>query len=98
MGLRVAEIADRLKAPCEGQRDLEIFSAAPLESAGPADIAFVGTRKAASTADHSRAGCLLVTDDFPKGRTLIRVSDPRGAFARVMRFLYPPPSVIPGIH
>ena len=96
--MRVFEIASRLKADCEGERDLEITGVAPLELAGPADISFVGTRKAAAAAAQSRAGCLLVTGDFPKGRTLIRVSDPRGAFARVVRFLFPPPPITPGIH
>ncbi|HEY6392601.1 MAG TPA: UDP-3-O-(3-hydroxymyristoyl)glucosamine N-acyltransferase [Bryobacteraceae bacterium] len=96
--LRVAEIAGQLNAAWEGQGDLEITGVAPLESAGPNDIAFVGNRKAAASAAESRAGCLLVTEDFPKGRTLIRATDPRGAFARVVRLLFPPAAVVPGIH
>ncbi len=98
VGLSVAEIADRLKADWEGEGGVEIAGVAPLELAGPADVSFVGNRKAAAAAGKSRAGCLLVTNDFPKGRTLIRVSDPRGAFARVVHLLYPTPPVIPGIH
>jgi UDP-3-O-[3-hydroxymyristoyl] glucosamine N-acyltransferase len=58
----------------------------------------VGSRKAAASAAESNAGCLLVTADFPKGRTVIRVADPRAAFARVIRLLYPPVAVAPGIH
>ena len=69
-----------------------------LESAGPQEIAFVGNRKAAAEAAQSRAGCLLVTNDFPAGRTVIRVADPRGGFAGVIGLLYPRPSVIPGAH
>jgi len=46
----------------------------------------------------SGAGCLLVTADFPTGRTLIRVADPRGACAHVIGLLYPTPAVQPGIH
>src|SRR6266849_6826937 len=68
--LRVEEIAGQLKAAWEGQGDLEITGVAPLESAGASDIAFVGNRKAAANAAQSRAGCLLVTEDFPKARTL----------------------------
>jgi len=96
--LRVAEIAKQLNTGWEGQGDLEITGVAPLESAGSHDIAFAGNRKAAANAVESGAGCLLVTEDFPKGRTLIRVADPRGAFARVARLLFPPAAVIPGIH
>jgi UDP-3-O-[3-hydroxymyristoyl] glucosamine N-acyltransferase len=96
--LRVAEIAGRLNAVWEGLGDLEISGVAPLESAGSNDIAFVANRKAVANASDSRAGCLLVTEDFPKGRTLIRVADPRGAFAHVVRLLFPPAAIVPGIH
>ena len=96
--LRVEEIAGQLKAAWEGQGDLEITGVAPLESAGASDIAFVGNRKAVASAAHSRAGCLLVTEDFPQGRTLIRVADPRAAFAQVVRLLFPHAAVVPGIH
>lgn len=96
--MRVDEIARALNAPYEGSGDVEIFGAAALESAGSDEIAFVGNRKAAAQAAQSTAGCLLVTNDFPAGRTLIRVSDPRAGFATVIGLLYPPPPVIPGIH
>jgi len=96
--LRVIEIADHLKAVCEGEGSVEIQGVAPLDSASSHDLAFVGSRKAAASAAESNAGCLLVTADFPKGRTLIRVADPRAAFARVIGLLYPPVAVTPGIH
>src|SRR5260370_29965393 len=88
--LRVEEIAGQLKAAWEGQGDLEITGVAPLESAGASDIAFIGNRKSAANAAQSRAGCLLVTEDFPKRRTLIRVAEPRAALAQVERLLLPP--------
>ena len=96
--MRVTEIAERLNAQWEGDGDLEIAGVATLESAGPREAAFVGNRKAAAGAAQSKAGCLLVTPEFPKGRTLIRVPDPRGAFARLIGFLYPAVEVAPGIH
>jgi UDP-3-O-[3-hydroxymyristoyl] glucosamine N-acyltransferase len=96
--MRVSEIAGHLKAAWEGDGTLEISGAAPLESAAVHEIAFVGNRKAAALAADSRAGCLLVTDDFPKGRTVIRVTEPRAAFARTIALLYPPRPVTPGVH
>jgi UDP-3-O-[3-hydroxymyristoyl] glucosamine N-acyltransferase len=96
--LRVTEIAGELKAAWEGDGGLDITGVAPLESAGPREMAFVGNRKAAAGAHLSSAGCVLVTPDFPKGRTLIRVADPRGACARVIQLLHPLPSVKPGVH
>src|SRR5579862_7254661 len=96
--LHVTKIAAHLKAVPEGGADPDITGAAPLESAGPDDISFVGNRKAAALAAESRAGCLLVPPDFPIGRTLIRVADPRAAFAAVIGLLCPPVPVKPGIH
>lgn len=92
------EIAQRLHAKCEGEVGLEITGATALESAGAGEISFVGNRKAAAQAAQSQAGCLLVTYDFPAGRTLIRVSDPRASFATVIGLLHPPATVVPGIH
>jgi len=97
-GMRVDEIARHLNATLEGAGDIDITSAATLESAGPQDIAFVGHRKDAAQADQSLAGCLLVSNEFPAGRTLIRVADPRGSLAIVIGLLYPPPAIIAGIH
>jgi UDP-3-O-[3-hydroxymyristoyl] glucosamine N-acyltransferase len=96
--LRVDEIARHLNANWEGSGDLEITGAATLESAGPREIAFVGNRKAAAQANQSRASCLLVTNEFPAGRTIIRVDDPRASFATVIGLLHPPPPIAPGIH
>jgi UDP-3-O-[3-hydroxymyristoyl] glucosamine N-acyltransferase len=96
--VRVAEIAGHLKAGFEGAGDLEITGVAPLESAGPHEIAFIGSRKAAAHAGQSNAGCLLVSHEFPAGRTVIRVNDPRGGLASVIALLYPRPPLTPGAH
>ena len=96
--MRVSEISERLGAAWEGDGGLEITGAAPLETAGAGELAFIGNRKAAAAAAQSAAGCLLVTKDFPGSRTLIRVDDPRGAFARVIGLLYPAARITPGIH
>ena len=96
--MQVARIAELVGGVCEGDGALEIRGAAPLESAQPDEISFVGNRKAAAAATGSRAGCLIVTSDFPAGRTLIRVSEPRAALARAIGHLYPKPPAKPGIH
>ena len=96
--MRVSEIAEYLKARWEGEGERDIQGVAPLETAGPADVAFVGSRKAASAAGQSQAGCLLVPDEFPQGRTVIRVREPRAAFAAVIQLLCPLPEPTSGIH
>jgi len=96
--MRVAEIAGQLGAPWEGEGNLDITSVATLESAGAHEMAFVGNRKAAAAASKSQAGCLLVTKEFPQGRTVVRVPDPRAAAARVIELLSPRQTAEPGIH
>ena len=96
--MRVREIAGFAEGVLEGDGEIGITGAAPLDSAGPDEVAFVGNRKAALAAAESRAGCLIVPLDFPPGRTLVRVADPRGAFARIVTHLYPKPIVTPGVH
>src|SRR5258708_1049789 len=93
-----------LGAACEGERDREILRVAPLEDAGPNDLAFVSggrlTSKIAKQAADSQAGCLLVPEDFDNAqrRTVIRVRAPRVAVARVIAKLHPIPRPEPGVH
>jgi len=97
--VKVREIAEWLAATFEGDGEREIREAATLDAAGVAEVSFVATRKAAAEAQSSDAGCLLVCIDFanPGGRTLIRVAEPRTAFARVIRRLHPVPQATAGI-
>ena len=98
--MRVRELAEWLGATFEGDGERELSGVAPLESAGGAELAFVGTRKAAGSAEASAAGCLLVPPDWPSPsyRTVIRVQEPRTAFARAMNRFYPTAELKPGIH
>lgn len=93
-------MAEWLGAAFEGDADRELSGVAPLETAGAREVAFVGNRKAAQQAQGSSAGCLIVPIEFPnpEGRTLIRSSEPRAAFARIVRRFHPPPAITPGIH
>jgi UDP-3-O-[3-hydroxymyristoyl] glucosamine N-acyltransferase len=90
-------LAKLLDAPWEGS-DGEIADIAPLESAGAGQLSFVGNRKAALQAASSSAACLLVQPDFPAGRTLIRVPDPRTVFARAISILRPAQRPPAGVH
>jgi UDP-3-O-[3-hydroxymyristoyl] glucosamine N-acyltransferase len=97
--MRVRELAEWLGATFEGDGEIELSGVAALEAAGAGDMAFVGNRKAAAQAQASAAGCLLVPFEWPSpaDRTVIRVSEPRTAFARVTSRFHPPAEVTPGI-
>src|SRR5580700_3910885 len=98
--MRVRELAEWLGATFEGDGEKELSGAAPLETAGAFEFAFIGTRKAAAQAESSAAGCLLVPVDWPSPsyRTVIRVPEPRTAFARAMSRFYPTVELKPGVH
>src|ERR1700743_201792 len=98
--MRVRELAEWLGATFEGDGEAEVSGGAPLESAGPSDLAFVATRKAAEQAPLSAAGCLLVPLEWPSPspRTVIRAADPRTAFARALNRFYPTGELKPGVH
>jgi UDP-3-O-[3-hydroxymyristoyl] glucosamine N-acyltransferase len=98
--MRVRELADWLGATYEGDGEKELTGVAPLDAAGAAEVAFVGNRKAAAQAETSAAGCLLVPSEWPSPsyRTVIRVPEPRTAFARAMNRFYPTAELKPGVH
>ena len=98
--MRVRELAEWLGATYEGDGEKDLTGVAPIETAGAAELAFVGTRKAEAQAESSAAGCLLVPLEWtgPGHRTVIRVAEPRTAFARAMSRFYPTAELKPGIH
>jgi len=98
--MRVRELADWLGATYEGDGEKELLGVAPLETAGASDVAFVANRKAAAQSENSAAGCLLVPTEWPSPsfRTVIRVAQPRTAFARALNRFYPTAELKPGIH
>src|SRR5260370_38745054 len=98
--MRVRELAEWLGATFEGDGERELTGVAPIETAGAADIAFVGTRKAEAQAESSAAGCLIVPMEWPSPsyRTVIRAAEPRTAFARAMNRFYPTAELKPGVH
>ena len=98
--MRVRELAEYLGATYEGDGEIEVTGVAPLEAASATEVAFVGNRKAAVQAESSAAGCLLVPMEWPSPsyRTVIRVTEPRTAFARAMSRFYPTAELKPGVH
>jgi UDP-3-O-[3-hydroxymyristoyl] glucosamine N-acyltransferase len=98
--MRVRELAEWLGATFEGDGEKELSGVAAIETATAVEVAFVGSRKAAAHAEESAAGCLIVPVDWPSPsyRTVIRVAEPRTAFARAMNRFYPTAEIKPGVH
>lgn len=98
--MRVRELARRLEARFEGDGEKEVTGLATVESAGPGDLSFIYTRKAAKLAEDSKAGCLIVPRDYDNSgnRTVIRAESVRLTFARAIGLLRPAPAFMPGVH
>jgi UDP-3-O-[3-hydroxymyristoyl] glucosamine N-acyltransferase len=94
------QLAEILNARFEGDDRIEVHSVADLETAGARDVSLVTRGKAAKLASVSKAGCLIVPEDFVNEgrRTVIRARDPRAAAARAILALNPPPRPQPGVH
>jgi UDP-3-O-[3-hydroxymyristoyl] glucosamine N-acyltransferase len=96
--VRVQQLSALLAAKFEGDGELDIQRVAPLETAGPQEIAFVGSLKFAELARTGKAGCLIVPPGYGlPGRTTIFAPDPRSAIARAIQLLHPK-RVQAGVH
>jgi len=91
-GLTVGDIASRLDATVEGDPDRWITAAATMDSAGPDQIAWVGSEAFLQKASESTAGAMILPEEgaVSTGASLIRVPDPDLAMVQVQEWLAPP--------
>ena len=91
------EIAEFVGGTLAGDAQQEIHGVGSLEHAGPGMLAYAEAAYI-DRVPATRADCVLVPPgDFP-GRTVIRVDNPRLAFARAAQWLAPANSAAPGVH
>lgn len=96
----VAELAAHVGGRVAGDGSVQIKSVASLERAQAHEIAFVADAKLLEAASRSRASCLIVPEAAPdlEGKCLIKVKQPKLAFALVAELLHPPKKESPSIH
>lgn len=92
--LSVAEVASALGvAAPEGSSELLLSAVAPLEEAGPGDIAYMDSHRYAAALATTRAGLCLVSARFaaqvPPTTVALSVLDPYRAYATILRQLHP---------
>lgn len=100
----VGELAGHVAGTVDGDRAALVSGVAPVERAGPGDLAFLAEPRLRELLGRSRATAVLVPRalDLPGAApALIRVADPRAAFARLAGLLHPrtngPPNVDPTV-
>lgn len=103
MRTSTGEIAAYVGGEVTGDPETRVTGFASLEGARSGDLVYVEGGKHLARALASAAAALLVARDVPTGarrggKALIRVANPKLAFARVVDWLEPEPRLAVGIH
>jgi UDP-3-O-[3-hydroxymyristoyl] glucosamine N-acyltransferase len=97
--LTAGDLAARLNALLEGDAALRIEGLASPEEAGPRDLIYVDSERNLARAQRSAAACALLPRElFLSGKTLLRVAQPKLAFARAAEILFPRQPARAGVH
>lgn len=93
------EIASYLGAELEGDPRVTVSGVSAPERAGPEDLIYIDSLRYLHRALDSRARCLLSGPELHvAGKTILRVANPKLAFAKVAAWLLPDRRVVEGIH
>ena len=99
--LTARAIAELIGGRLVGDGGAVLSGIAPLDRAGPGDLSFLASARYLEEFQSSRAGCVLVAEDFAEvsggPATRILVGDPAQAMGRVQATLYPEPEPVPGV-
>jgi UDP-3-O-[3-hydroxymyristoyl] glucosamine N-acyltransferase len=99
MPFTAAEIAKHLNGEVAGDGSIKLTGFAPAEAAQAGDLTFAENDDYLTKAEQSAASAVLVSGEAKsKSKVLIRVANPRAAFARVLPLFFPEPELAPGIH
>lgn len=99
---RLGEIAAAAGAAVAGDADRLFTDVAPLDLAGPTDVAYLEGRRHIAALKQTRAGAVLVASGaegaVPDGCIALLCETPQLAYARVAAMFHPRPAAVPGIH
>jgi UDP-3-O-[3-hydroxymyristoyl] glucosamine N-acyltransferase len=90
MSITVHALAARIGGQVEGDGNIPLGGIAPIHRAQPTDITFVENVKHSAAAEDSAAAAVIVPLNTPAfHKTVIRVKNPRAAFARALAIFHP---------
>jgi UDP-3-O-[3-hydroxymyristoyl] glucosamine N-acyltransferase len=96
--MKLKELADMLGAELTGPAEVDVRGAAGIHEAGEGQITFIAGRKELKDLEHSRASAAIVPLDTPAlPLPLLRLKNPRLAFARTLELFYVKPYQASGI-
>jgi UDP-3-O-[3-hydroxymyristoyl] glucosamine N-acyltransferase len=94
-----AQLAQQLEGEVVGDSSLVLTGFAPVDRAGAGDLVFAENEAYFAKASDGGGAAILCPAPFTSAKkTLIRVKNPRVAYARVLPLFFPEPALKPGIH
>ena len=99
--MKLETLAKAIGAELQGEGQHTVSGVAPLERAGPRELAFLSNRKYRPLLAGSQAGAVILSrEDLPVGFTgnALLTRNPYAAYARAAQLLYPQHAPVPGIH
>lgn len=88
----IAELAKQVGAEFDGDGNIEINSAAPIDKAAVGDITFIANSKYLIFLETTKASAIVLDESTPSGNlTVIRHSNPYLTFSKIIDILYPDP-------
>jgi len=94
------EIVARLGGEAVGEPPAPLTGVATLDSAGPADIAFLANPKYRAKLATTRAGAVIVGPgdrDHASGPRIVS-ENPYAYYAKTVALFHPEPAIVPGVH
>lgn len=99
MTLTTAEIAKLLAGEVLGDANATLTGFANADAAKPGDLTFAETDEFFTAAENSAATAIIAGKDATSTKKIvIRVANPRIAFAKALAVFFPEPKFVPGIH
>jgi UDP-3-O-[3-hydroxymyristoyl] glucosamine N-acyltransferase len=97
--MKLDEIAERLQAKLEGDRNIEISGVAGIGEAERGQLTFLANPRYRAAVKTTRASAILVArDGRPVPLAALRCDNPYLAFAHAIELFHPAPRFTPGVH
>jgi UDP-3-O-[3-hydroxymyristoyl] glucosamine N-acyltransferase len=99
MPFTAAELAGQMQGEVLGDGSIVLTGFAPADRAQPGDLTFAENAEYLALAEKSSASAIIVDQSVSTSRkVLIRVANPRLAFAKTMTLFFPEPVFKAGVH
>jgi UDP-3-O-[3-hydroxymyristoyl] glucosamine N-acyltransferase len=99
MNLSVADLAAQLDGEVLGGSSAQLVSFAPADQAGPGHVTFAENEQYLAAAEAGNATAVITPKNFSSTKKiLIRVDNPRVAFAKAVAIFFPEPKLPAGVH